>query len=332
MSSSGLYTIGIGMTAPTLLDFGTEEQKKHYIPRLLSGGDICVAFMSEPTGGSDLAGMITRADRDGDEYVVNGAKIWTSQGDVGDLGILWARTNWDVPKHAGVTTFLLEIPSDGLEIRPIRLVSGMTGFCEDFFTDVRIPAANVIGDVDDGWKVATQFLAHERNAVGGGSKFFVNALGNPAAARARTRSGDELVDLAQSTGSAEDSHTRQLVAEAHVLTKVTSQLGPRVAAGTRTGALPVAAASIAKLFTSASGERRADIGMQIAGSAAVVGDAAGTGRGVGYLSRQTSSIMSGTSEIQKNIISERILGLPREPSPDRELPFREVRHNTFAKP
>lgn len=328
-SPLALYTIGIGMTAPTLLDFASEDQKKRYIPRLLSGEAICVAFMSEPTGGSDLAGMVTRADRDGDEYVVNGAKIWTSQGDIGDIGILWARTNWDVPKHAGITTFMVEIPSEGLEIRPIRLVSGLTGFCEDFFTDVRVPAENVIGDLDDGWKIATGFLAHERNAVGGGSKYFISSLGAPSQRRPG-RGGDELVELARSRGRTDDSHTRQLVAEAHVLSKVAAQVGQRVGEGASTGALPVAAASIAKLFSSTSSERRADIGMELAGASAVVDGEPGRdglSRGVGYLSRQQVSIMSGTSEIQKNIISERILGLPREPSPDRELPFREVRHN-----
>jgi alkylation response protein AidB-like acyl-CoA dehydrogenase len=330
----GQFNLTLGMNAPALIEFGTEEQKRHYLPRMFDGTDLWIQFLSEPTGGSDLASAITRADRDGDEWVVNGSKIWTSTADKADMGMCLVRTNWDAPKHRGMSVLIIPMNAPGLEIHPLRLVSGQTGFCQEFFTDVRVPADALLGDLHDGWNVASRLLVHERNVLNGGSDYFAPPGGGFAAMMAASGGSrrDPLLDLAEARGLEHDSHVRQLVAEAHVNGKVGGQVGPRVTAAMRSGSMPPAASSILKLINSENSVRRSDIQMEIAGPSAVVweaGDFRSQMSGIGYLSRQTASLVSGTSEIQRNIISERVLGLPREPSPDREMPFKDVRHNTM---
>ncbi|MFI5046436.1 MAG: acyl-CoA dehydrogenase family protein [Acidimicrobiia bacterium] len=339
LSGLSYYGMTFGMIGPTILDFGTEEQKERHIRDFLTGENIWIQFLSEPTGGSDLASVLTRADRDGDEWIINGSKIWTSFGDVGDYGLLVARTNWDVPKHSGISVFICPVNTPGLEVQPLRLVTGSTGFCQEFFTDVRIPADHLLGTLNDGWTVASRLLVHERNSVGGGSQYWAapfNAFGEPnddddrEAAPGRRSRRDDLVELAHATGKADDAYTRQLVAESYVAQKVGSQLGARVAASMAKGVLPPPAGSFLKLFNSSNQVRRSDITMAIAGAGATVwetDDRAAEGRGLGFLFRQAGSILSGTTEIQRNIISERVLGLPREPSLDSKVPFRDVLHN-----
>jgi alkylation response protein AidB-like acyl-CoA dehydrogenase len=332
-SALGQITLTLGMNAPALMEFGTEEQKRRYLPRMFDGTDIWIQFLSEPTGGSDLASAITRADRDGDEWVVNGSKIWTSTADKADMGMCLVRTNWDVPKHRGMSVLIVPMDAPGLEINPLRLVSGQTGFCQEFFTDVRLPADALLGDLHDGWNVATRLLVHERNVLNGGSEYYLPPGGGFAAmAMAGSGRRDDLLDLAEARGSNHDVHVRQLVAEAYVNGKVATQTGPRITTMMQKGQVPPAASSILKLLNSENSIRRSDITMAIAGTPAVaweLDDARSQMRGMTYLSRQTASLVSGTSEIQRNIISERVMGLPREPSPDRELPFSQVRHNTM---
>jgi alkylation response protein AidB-like acyl-CoA dehydrogenase len=338
------FGMTLGMIGPTTVDFGTPEQKEYWIPRMLRGEDLWVQFLSEPTGGSDLAGAMTRAERDGDEFVINGSKIWTSLAEVGDMGMLVCRTNADVPKHRGLSVILVPVRSPGLSVHPLLLASGETGFCQEFFDDVRVPAENLLGALNEGWTVTTKLLVHERNSVGGASHYH-QLPGAQRGGSRRARGGGEvermarvmsqdgdLVQLAKSTGQADDTHVRQLVAEAHVLSKVGAQLEPRVGIGTWKGVFPTSSGSFLKLFNSMAGIRRADIGMELAGSTAVVwrsDDDASRDRGIGYLFRQAASILSGTSEIQRNIISERILDLPREAAPDRDMPFNQVRHNAM---
>ena len=158
----------IGIIAPTLLDFGTESQKRAHIAPMLRGDHLWVQFMSEPTGGSDMAGATTRATRDGDVFVLSGSKIWSSGAHLRDHAMCLARTNWDVPKHRGLSMLAIEIDQPGIEVVRIRQVDGSAEFCQEFFDDVPIPASAVVGAVDDGWAVATRMLFHERNAVGGG--------------------------------------------------------------------------------------------------------------------------------------------------------------------
>jgi len=337
LSGLGFFGMTFGMIGPTVLEFGTEEQKQRHVRGFLNGESIWIQFLSEPTGGSDLASALTRADRDGDEWVINGSKIWTSFGDLGDYGLMVARTNWDAPKHSGLSVFIVPVRTQGVEVVPLRLVTGQTSFCQEFFTDVRIPADHLLGSLHDGWTVASRLLVHERNSVGGGSQYWQAPVGAQAGQRsARTgRSSarrDDLVELADTKGKGNDPYTRQLVAEAYASAKVASQLGPRVATAMAKGVLPPPAGSFLKLFNTSNQVRRSDIQMTIAGTPAVVwepDDLTSADLGQGFLFRQAGSILSGTSEIQRNIISERVLELPREPSMDSKVPFNQVRHNTM---
>ncbi|MGE0793836.1 MAG: acyl-CoA dehydrogenase family protein [Acidimicrobiia bacterium] len=324
-----LWGLSIGMIAPTMLEFATEEQKATHIPAMLRGEKLWAQMLSEPTGGSDLAGAITRATRDGDQFVLNGSKVWTSQADVSDMAVLLARTNWDVPKHRGLSMFIVEMGMPGMTVVPLRLNSGSAGFCQEFFDDMAVPAENVLGAVDDGWNVASRLLVHERNTVGGGSVFHSMSVGGTIGAPR----GGGVLDVARARGvrGGDDADLLQLVVENHVRSTVSGHLAARVVQGMASGAMPPAAGSLLRLFGSEVGIHASDVGMALGGNHAVAWapghDAPGAAQGVGYLGRQGGSMASGTAEIQKNIISERVLGLPREPSSDRDTPFRDVRTN-----
>ena len=326
-----LWGLSIGMIAPTMLEFATEDQKRTHITAMLRGEKLWAQMLSEPTGGSDLAGAITRASRDGDRFIVNGSKVWTSQADFSDMAVLLARTNWDVPKHRGLSMLIISLDSPGLTIQPLRLVSGGTGFCQEFFDDMEVPVSDVLGAVDDGWNVATRLLVHERNTVGGGSTFHSMSVGTGS--RSVPGLGAGPVELARATGRGTDPVVRQQAAEVHVLSTVSGHLASCVVQAMTIGVLPPAAGSMLRLFGSLVGVRSSDAGMAIAGASAVAWPAdlstPGSALGLGYLGRQGNSMASGTAEIQRNIISERVLGLPREPAPDRDLPFNQVRHNAM---
>jgi alkylation response protein AidB-like acyl-CoA dehydrogenase len=312
--------------APTLLDFGTEEHKRRHIPKMLSGEELWVQFLSEPSGGSDLASLVTRATRDGDVFILNGSKIWSSGAFRADYALCLARTEWHVPKHRGLTCFIVKIHQPGIEVQQIKMVNGTNEFCQEFFDDVAIPAENVVGAVNDGWTVATRLLYHERDAVGGGSPYtsgIAGARGDHGANR-----GD-LIELARANGRASDPRVRQLVAEARTNDVVGQQLIGRVTQGITSGTFPGPAGSVFRLFAATNTERHQDIALEIAGSGAGVweeGELAGE-KGIEYLTRQSGSLGGGSNEMQRNIISERVLGMPREYAADKDRPFDEVRHN-----
>ena len=315
----------LGILAPTLLDFGTEEQKQRHLPAILRGDELWVQFLSEPSGGSDLAGCITRATRDGDVWVLNGSKIWSSGAYWCDWAMCLARTNWDVPKHRGLTMFIVKIHQPGVQIEQIRQVNGAMEFCQEFFDDVHIPEANVVGAVNDGWTVASQLLFHERNSVGGGSPF-VSGGG------AETASGGRLPGnswLAREVGVASDPYARDLLAESHILDVVHGQLAERMAGGMRSGVFPGTAGAILRLFSGVKGVRQSDITIEIAGvaSAAAPEDSPIGSYADQFLARQGSCLGGGSTEIARNIISERVLGMPREFAADREVPFNQVKRN-----
>ncbi|MGQ0433657.1 MAG: acyl-CoA dehydrogenase family protein [Microthrixaceae bacterium] len=314
----------LGILAATLVDFGTHEQKARHLPAILKGDELWVQFLSEPSGGSDLAGCLTRADRDGDVFIMNGSKIWSSGAAESDYAMCLARTNWDVPKHRGLTMFIVKIHQPGIQVEQIRQVDGSMEFCQEFFDDVVIPASDVVGEVDDGWTVATRLLVHERNAVGGGSPY--------TSGRSQGHDSTEediLAELIRSTGRATDTHARQLVAEAHIRQVVGGQLIRRVTQGVGTGQMATPAASLLNLFSATNGMRRNEIALQLAGAGAVVCpvDSDGIARRLGEFTlwRQGLSLGGGSNEIQRNIISERLLGMPREFAADREVPYRDVR-------
>jgi alkylation response protein AidB-like acyl-CoA dehydrogenase len=311
--------------AATLLDYGTEEQKARHIPAMLRGDELWVQFLSEPSGGSDLAGLVTRASRDGDVFILNGSKIWSTGAFRADYAMCLARTDWHAPKHRGLTMFIMKIHQPGVEIQQINMVNRTAEFCQEFFDDVPIPASGVVGEVNDGWTVASRLLFHERDAVGGGSPF---ASGVAVVAAGHGGQRSELLELAGETGQLGDPQVRQLVAEDRVNQRVQGQLAQRITTGIRTGAFPPPAGAIPRLLAATNTERNFDMAVEIAGS----GIGAWThdndfNWGEAYLNRQGGSLGGGSTEMARNIISERVLGMPREYAADRDRPFDEVRHN-----
>jgi alkylation response protein AidB-like acyl-CoA dehydrogenase len=326
-SSFNVPTLGI--LAATLVDFGTDEQKRRHIPAILRGEELWVQFLSEPSGGSDLAGCLTRADRDGDVFRLNGSKIWSSGAKDSDYAMILARTNWEVPKHRGLTMFIFKIHQPGVTVEQIRQVDGSMEFCQEFFDDVIVPVSDVVGEIDDGWTVATRLLTHERAAVGGGSMY---TSGRSVGHDTGYSATDNLItDLAKATLQTGDDHVRQLVAEAHVRQVVSAALVRRVSHGIASGRLPGQSGAIMKLFTANNTIRRCEIALEIAGGAAAAwpqGEEPPT-RIAAEMSlwRQSMSLGGGSNEIQRNIISERVLGMPREYAADRDIPYRDVRRS-----
>lgn len=313
----------MSITGPTVMEFGTEEQKQRYIPAWIRGDELWVQFMSEPSGGSDMAGALTRADRDGDIFLLNGSKIWSTYAYKSDYALCLARTNWDVPKHRGLSMFIVPIHHPGIEVNQIKMVDGSEEFCQEFFDDAVIPVENVVGEINDGWSVATRLLFHERAAVGGASPYTCGRYrGTGDAGR------NQLVELARSSGLVGDPVTRQKIGHAEVLNVVQRQLIDRMRTGIASGHFPGPAGSMARLFGGMAGVERTTLAMELRGDQALVwGGGEGDGaNGLGYIRRQASCLGGGSTEMARNIISERVLGMPREHAPDRDVPFNEVKH------
>ena len=311
----------LSICGPTILEFGTEEQKQRYIPAWIRGDELWVQFMSEPSGGSDMAGALTRADRDGDTFVINGSKIWSTFAQRSDYALMLARTNWEVPKHRGLTMFIVPIHYPGIDIHPIQMVDGTEEFCQEYFNDVSIPAASVVGEVDDGWTVASRLLFHERAAVGGASPY--------TQGRHRNRSASGLADLvtiARDNGSSDVGWQRQQLGRLETLNQVEDLLSARVVKGIESGYFPGPAGSLVRLYHGLSQVERQTVAFELQRDQALVwnpGESTGT-YGVEYVQRQQGCIGGGTTEMARNIISERLLGMPRELASDRHLPFNQV--------
>jgi alkylation response protein AidB-like acyl-CoA dehydrogenase len=305
----------------TLLDTGTEVQKRQRIPAFLRGDEILVQLLSEPSGGSDLAGVITRADRRGDKWIVNGAKTWSTSAFAADYGLLLARTNWEVPKHEGLTMFLVPINSPGITMRRIKQVDGGDEFCEEFFDNLELGDDAVVGAVNDGWAVASRQMYHERRAVGGGSEF-ASGIG----AEGETDQPPDYVGLLEATGQADSERAREMAGRALVRRAVQEQLVDHVYHAVLDGSLPPAAGSIIRIAHAEHTQFEIDTALALVGSAGVVDDGSGLSRfGIRFLSRQTASLGGGTNEIARNIIGERVLGFPREYAADRGVPFNQVK-------
>lgn len=314
----------LAICAPTILDMGSEEQKRTHIAAALRGDELIAQFLSEPRGGSDLAGLTTRAVLDGDRWILNGAKIWSSGAYAADYALCLARTNWEVPKHRGLTMFLVPTKAEGLTITQIKQVDGTIEFCQEFFDDVVLPADAVVGQVDAGWEVATRQLVHERNAVGGAS---------PYTSGSQPHSGGDvsrLVGLARRTNQLGDIRVREDLGEARAMSLVHDQLIARVSGAIAAGSMPPPAGSMIRLLSAENSWLQADTAIRIAGANAVTeGPADGPEVGwIGrdYLLRQAWSLAGGSTEMARNIISERLLGMPREYAADREVPFNQVKH------
>jgi alkylation response protein AidB-like acyl-CoA dehydrogenase len=314
----------LSIIAPTILDYGTEEQKQDHLRGIIRGDNLWVQFLSEPSGGSDLAGVLTRATRDGDVFVLNGAKIWSTYAWRSDWALCVCRTDWDVPKHRGITVLIVKVHQPGIQIDQIRHVDGTEEFCQEFFDDVPIPVDNVLGQVNDGWTVVTRLLAHERAAVSGASPY-VSGMGSIE----RRAAGVSLAGLAASMGRAGDPRVRQLVAEEHVLASVHNSLVERITASIASGRLPGPAGSIARLSGGMLSVRRASIALDVARDRAVAWEEGDPRIGVSYIARQAACLGGGSTEMARNLISERVLGMPRERSDDVDRPFRQVRTNAL---
>ena len=308
--------------AAVLLDFGTEEQKQRHIPAILRGEEIWMQFLSEPSGGSDVAAALTTAVRDGDEWVINGSKVWTSGAWFSDYGLALVRTNWDVPKHRGLTVFIIEIDQPGVELQRIEMINGSADFCQEFFTDVRVPDSNRLGEVDEGWTVGTRWMYHERSLGGGTSPYLTGSVESTFT----TGTGDPMVDLARATGHFDDPRARELVGETVMLRMALSALSDRLAVGMTAGAIPDSAAAVGRLMDGVVEVRTATVALELAGasSVATLPDDLWAERGFEYLERQASCIGGGTTEMARNNISERLLGMPREITHDKNMAFRDV--------
>jgi len=312
---------------PTILDFGTEAQKRRYIPAVLRGEELWVQFLSEPTGGSDLAGALTRATRDGDVFVLNGSKIWSTYAWKSDYALCVCRTDWDVPKHRGLSVLIVKVRQPGIRIDQIRYVDGTEEFCQEFFDDVLIPADQVLGAVNDGWNVVSSLLYHEREAMGGASPYEAG----PRTSERRGSGRTGIAALAALVSGGEDPRVRQLTGEARMLTRVHSALARRIAASIGSGRLPPPAGAISRLSGGLLGVRLASIAVEIGGSRTVAWeDTDPFGEvGIAYLGRQGPCLGGGSTEMARNIISERVLGMPRERADDLSRPFREVHTNAM---
>jgi alkylation response protein AidB-like acyl-CoA dehydrogenase len=308
--------------AAVISDFGTHEQKLAHLTAIMKGEEIWMQFLSEPRGGSDVAGAITTAVRDGDEWVLNGSKIWTTGAWWSDWGLCLARTNWDVPKHRGLSVFMVKIHQPGIEVHRIEMLNGSKEFCQEFITDVRIPDSDRIGDVNDGWTVGTRWMYHEKSF--GLSPYIVRPLANPAL---EGTPKNTLVALARKTGRLDDPVTREKIGEAHALRVASQEANRRIGNAIANGAMSEHGAGLMKVLGGTAGLRAATLEFELAGIGAAAwaeDDATFGGIGTAFLVRQVGMIAGGTVEMSRNVVSERLLGMPRERTLDRDVAYRDV--------
>ena len=310
--------------ASIILECGTAEQKARHLPAILKGDEVWVQMLSEPGGGSDVAGATTSAARDPEtgDWILNGSKVWTSRAWWADWGLCLARTNWNVPKHQGLTVFLVALQQPAIEIHRIERLNGESEACQEFLTDVRVPDSDRMGEIDAGWTVGTRWMYHER--VGHNSPYVTMPIG---LARASAE-GPTPVRIARKAGRLADPAALELIGESRALKIVTHVLQRRLAAAASSGQGNTDMSAIDRLFRGMANVRQATIALDLAGSTAAAWteeeeDDTGS-QGMNYLMRQVSCIGGGTTEISRNVIAERVLGMPRESSGDKGVPFRDV--------
>jgi alkylation response protein AidB-like acyl-CoA dehydrogenase len=312
-----------GMCLPVLNEFGTETQKRRYMPDNIAGRTVWCQMFSEPGAGSDVASLQTRAVRDGDEWVLNGQKVWTTLAHESDHGVLIARTDPDQPKHAGISMFVVDMGAPGVEIRPIHQIDGGRHFNEVFFTDVRVPADHLLGRYNDGWRQATAMLMYERVAIG--------SMG--AGAISQPRFG-LLLSLARANGSIDDPTVRDRLMRLYAMETTKSLIAMRVRAQLQAGHAPGPGGSLGKLAGSRIVWEFRAMAMEIAGASSQAWNGDDThgvdavDLGFEVVTSFSAGIAGGTDEIQRNIIGDRVLGLPRDVSVDTGVPFRDLRVGT----
>ena len=308
--------VTFGPIGRSLLAHATAEFLEQHIPKILSGEEIWCQFYSEPEAGSDLAGIRTRAMRDGDHWILNGSKIWSSGAYYADWAMCLARTDWDAPKHRGLTWFAVPTDAPGVTVRQITQINGNAEFCEEFLDDVVVTDAELIGEVNRGWTVTQTMLVYERGAGESNTVLEPREL------------APDLVALARAVGRVDDPVARQAIARAHINDFAQFHLGRNIAARLRAQSEPDhAVAAYSKLAAGMFTPIRARLALDIGGSATVAfptGDEVAGRQALDYLNSRQIAIAAGTNEMQRNGIGERILGLPREPSFDSSKPFSEV--------
>ncbi len=313
--------IGIGWAGPTIVHAGTPEQQARYLPKILSGEEIWCQLFSEPEAGSDLAALGTRAVRDGDEWVINGQKIWTSLAQFSKFGILIARTETEVSKHQGITYFICPMDAPGVEIRPIIEMTGSHTFNEVFLTDVRLPADSVVGEVNRGWGLAKVTLGNERVSLSSGGALW--GLGP---------TGEDLLDLVRAAGGTTDPHLRQRLARLHTIEEILRLIRLRTVSAKIRGEQPGPEASIRKVLADEHGQAVMELAKDLAGSGALLTDVGPLGADVdtwhyGYLFSRALTIGGGTGEVQRNILAERVLGLPHDTDVEAGKTWAEARRS-----
>ena len=314
-----LNPLGLNLAAPALFAHGTEAQRLRFLPSIVRNEEVWCQLFSEPTAGSDLASLATRAVRDGDDWIVNGQKVWTTWAHLADFGVLLARTDADVPKRAGITYFLVDLHQSGVEVRPLRHMGGEVDFNEVFLTDARVPDAQRVGAVGDGWKVANATLSGERQMVSGAGSGGVDRIGGLGA--------DHLLELARRSGRSHDPVVRQELMRVVSEERIRGWTNQRVRAQAKAGRAPGPESSIGKVHQGGLNQRVQLLATALLGmdSIAWTGDA--PPREVrGMLRSRANTIEGGTTEINKNVVGERVLGLPREPDPWRSSSWRETPH------
>jgi alkylation response protein AidB-like acyl-CoA dehydrogenase len=295
----GVFAVGIGMAGPTIIVWGTPAQQERFLPAMLRGDDVWCQLFSEPGAGSDLAGLRTRAERDGDEWTVNGQKVWTSGAHYSDWGLLLARSDPDAPKHKGITAFLLDMRTPGIDVRPLRQITGASHFNEVFLTEVRIPDSMRVGPLGGGWRVANTMLSNERALIGSGGRVGFR----------------DLVSLAKRCGGSDDPILRQELARSYTRLQLIKWLGWRARSRRDQGLGPEA--SVVKLAASRRLEHDGNLVMTLQGAVSMLYDDDAIQDGYWqqqFLGQWSSRLGGGTEQIQRNVIGERVLGLPKEPS------------------
>lgn len=331
-----LNPLGLNLAAPALFAHGTEEQRLRFLPPMVRNEEVWCQLFSEPGAGSDLASLATRAERDGDDWLLTGQKVWSTWAHLSDFGVLLARTDPDQPKRQGITYFLVDLRQPGVEVRALRHITGEIDFNETFLNEVRVPDFNRVGDIGKGWAVANATLSGERQMVSGSGSGGVDRIGGSGA--------ESLIALAKAndaTGSANgwgDPIVRQSIMRLLSEERIRGWTNQRVRAGLKAGRSPGPESSIGKVHQGSLNQRVQLLATELLGSAAVAWEASGlTGnhgperyasglpREVkGMLRSRANTIEGGTTEVNKNILGERVLGLPREPDPWNSAPWRDV--------
>ena len=317
VTPDGLFIIGQGMCAPTLMAYGNDAHKAKHLPKIASGEEVWCQLFSEPVAGSDLAGIKTRAVRDGDKWIINGQKVWTSGAHYSDFGLLITRTDPSQPKHKGLTMFFLDMKTPGVEVRPIKQINGNQDFNEVYFTDVVIPDSQRLGGEGDGWKVALVTLMNERLAVGGGLS---NSVMDVFKATQTQEYGDEL--------AIEDHAVRDRLADWYCRESGLKFTSYRMITALSRGQDPGPEASISKVVVAANNNQSANFALDMQDYGGILDDDALSGFGNQFqrqfLRSPANRIEGGSDEILRNIIAERVLGMPADMRPDKNVPFAEI--------